>query len=53
MANPVVDMDGDEMTRVIWSFIKEKVRSLLSRLHAFVQASVLVSLFVFGVDACS
>jgi len=25
VANPVVDLDGDEMTRVIWSFIKEKL----------------------------
>lgn len=23
--NPVVDMDGDEMTRIIWSLIKEKL----------------------------
>ena len=23
--NPVVDMDGDEMTRIIWQLIKEKV----------------------------
>ncbi len=23
--NPVVDMDGDEMTRIIWAFIKEKL----------------------------
>ena len=23
--NPIVDLDGDEMTRVIWSFIKEKL----------------------------
>ena len=23
--NPIVEMDGDEMTRVIWSFIKEKL----------------------------
>lgn len=23
--NPVVDIDGDEMTRIIWSWIKEKV----------------------------
>ena len=21
--NPVVELDGDEMTRIIWSFIKE------------------------------
>lgn len=25
VANPVVEMDGDEMTRVIWSFIKDKL----------------------------
>ena len=23
--NPIVDMDGDEMTRIIWAFIKEKL----------------------------
>ena len=23
--NPIVDMDGDEMTRIIWDFIKEKL----------------------------
>ena len=25
VANPVVEMDGDEMTRIIWQFIKEKL----------------------------
>lgn len=25
VANPVVDLDGDEMTRIIWSFIKDKL----------------------------
>lgn len=25
VAKPVVEMDGDEMTRIIWQFIKEKV----------------------------
>ena len=25
--NPVVELDGDEMTRIIWSFIKEKLIS--------------------------
>jgi isocitrate dehydrogenase len=25
VANPVVDLDGDEMTRIIWDRIKEKV----------------------------
>src|SRR5256885_11420399 len=30
VANPVVEMDGDEMTRIIWQFIKEKlIRSYL------------------------
>lgn len=28
VANPVVDIDGDEMTRVIWQWIKDKVSSL-------------------------
>lgn len=25
VANPIVDLDGDEMTRIIWAMIKEKV----------------------------
>ena len=25
VTNPVVELDGDEMTRVIWTFIKEKL----------------------------
>src|SRR6476659_656402 len=25
VANPIVEMDGDEMTRIIWSFIKEQM----------------------------
>src|SRR6185369_13278414 len=25
VANPVVDIDGDEMTRIIWKLIKEKL----------------------------
>lgn len=29
VANPVVDMDGDEMTRVIWGWIKERVSHFL------------------------
>jgi isocitrate dehydrogenase len=27
VANPVVDMDGDEMTRIIWQIIKDKVNT--------------------------
>jgi isocitrate dehydrogenase len=30
--NPVVELDGDEMTRIIWKDIKDKVR-LSARLH--------------------
>ena len=26
--NPVVDIDGDEMTKIIWNWIKEKVSIL-------------------------
>lgn len=29
VANPVVEMDGDEMTRIIWDMIKQKVFILL------------------------
>ena len=25
VAKPVIDLDGDEMTRIIWAWIKEKV----------------------------
>jgi isocitrate dehydrogenase len=32
VTNPVVDMDGDEMTRIIWQLIKDKV-SKVSHLH--------------------
>jgi isocitrate dehydrogenase len=29
VTQPVVDMDGDEMTRIIWHWIKEKVSTNL------------------------
>ena len=29
--NPVVEMDGDEMTRIIWNFIKKKTNSSIHR----------------------
>ena len=25
VANPVVELDGDEMTRIIWQYIKDKL----------------------------
>ena len=30
--NPVVDIDGDEMTKIIWKWIKDKV-SLFPKIH--------------------
>ena len=24
--NPVVELDGDEMTRIMWAFIKDKLK---------------------------
>ena len=29
--NPIVDLNGDEMTRVIWNFIKKKTYFTLLR----------------------
>ena len=29
--NPVIELDGDEMARIMWSFIKKKTNSSLSR----------------------
>ena len=28
VTNPVVECDGDEMTRIIWHIIKDKVRHI-------------------------
>ncbi len=35
VANPVVELDGDEMTRIIWKFIKDKL--ILSYLDLDIQ----------------
>ena len=29
--NPVVELDGDEMTRIIWKFIKRKINTSIYR----------------------
>ena len=29
--NPIVELDGDEMTRIIWDFIKKKTNTALFR----------------------
>ncbi|SRR6266702_1608892 len=39
--NPIVELDGDEMTRIIWKKIREEVRSMSS---FFLTASIDVSL---------
>lgn len=33
VANPVVEMDGDEMTRIIWEKIKETVRTKIFSIY--------------------
>lgn len=33
-AGPVVEMQGDEMTRIIWTKIKEKVRLSLRKTYS-------------------
>ena len=40
VANPVVDLDGDEMTRIIWQWIKDKVSQILNLL-------MIVNTFIF------
>jgi hypothetical protein len=36
--NPVVEMDGDEMTRIIWKFIKDKL------IHPYLDVNLLYSI---------
>jgi isocitrate dehydrogenase len=33
VTGPVVEMDGDEMTRIIWHIIRDKVRSTFPLTH--------------------
>ena len=40
MKNPVVELDGDEMTRIIWKKIREEVRS--RSMFAVLRADVLL-----------
>ena len=35
VTQPVVDIDGDEMTRIIWKWIKERVSTLYLNTHIF------------------
>ena len=36
VTNPVVELDGDEMTRIIWQYIKDKLINPVPRCRAFV-----------------
>ena len=44
--NPVVDIDGDEMTKIIWNWIKEKVSKFFIFSSAFSWSAIVV--FDFG-----
>ena len=43
VANPVVDLDGDEMTRIIWQFIKDRL------IHPYLDLDI--KYFDLGVEA--
>ena len=43
VANPVVELDGDEMTRIIWKWIKEKVSKAINGRSSKIR---ILSLFV-------
>ena len=34
VTNPVVELDGDEMTRIIWQYIKDKLDRKSTRLNS-------------------
>ena len=40
VANPVVELDGDEMTRIIWAFIKDRL------IHPYLDVDLLYFDFV-------
>ena len=42
VANPVVELDGDEMTRIIWKFIKEKLMEFYHRDNEIYGAEVVL-----------
>ena len=45
VANPVVEMDGDEMTRIIWKLIKEKL------IHPYLDVELLY--FDLGIESAT
>ena len=43
VANPVVELDGDEMTRIIWQFIKDRL------IHPYLDIDLLH--YVLGIES--
>lgn len=53
VANPVVEMDGDEMTRIIWEKIKETVRTYFIFLYKMLKLQIYsIGLFTVYVFLC-
>lgn len=49
VANPVVEMDGDEMTRIIWEKIKETVRTYFFFLYKMLKITNLLNRLIYGI----
>lgn len=49
---PVVEMDGDEMTRIIWEYIKDKVLHLSEGRRIFWRACFLFFFFFTSSNVC-
>ena len=47
VANPVVELDGDEMTRIIWKFIKDKLILPYLDIHTSIKNPIVMSYRVF------
>jgi hypothetical protein len=46
VAQPVCDLDGDEMTKIIWAWIKEKVSDFLLLIFNFVVFSTSIHILI-------
>jgi isocitrate dehydrogenase len=44
---PLVDIDGDEMTRVIWKYVREKVNLTYIISYNIMIIIIIINLFVF------
>lgn len=48
--NPIVDLDGDEMTRIIWKMIKDKVKTRCRDRFIFNYSGFLADSSVLGFE---